>query len=75
MDGSPLRRRAHESFGDRGGSMREIGVAAWLDGHDPSSSQRVSVGTARPEWIGLQQPTALPRAAVCDSLHETVICR
>jgi transposase len=25
---------------------REIGVAAWLDGHDPSSRQRVSVGTA-----------------------------
>lgn len=25
---------------------REIGVAAWLDGHDPTSRQRVSVGTA-----------------------------
>ena len=25
---------------------REIGVAAWLDSHDPTSRQRVSVGTA-----------------------------
>lgn len=25
---------------------REIGVAAWLDGHDPTSRQQVSVGTA-----------------------------
>jgi transposase len=25
---------------------REIGVAAWLNGHDPASRQRVSVGTA-----------------------------
>ena len=25
---------------------REIGVASWLDSHDPTSRQRVSVGTA-----------------------------
>ncbi len=25
---------------------REIGVAAWLDSHDPTSRQRVSAGTA-----------------------------
>ena len=47
---------------------REIGVAAWLDEQDPTSHQRVSVGTATVALVlnglGWSQPSALSRPAI-----------
>src|ERR1051326_6951640 len=47
---------------------REIGVAAWLDGHNPTSRQQVSVGTATVALVlnglGWSQPTTLPRPPI-----------